>query len=70
MLALRNTLLMLLGVSIPLVAALGCQVFADNYPQHGLLVASLNTWVVYALWGYVVVLGADAYHTVNNLQED
>ena len=67
MIALRNTLLMLFGVSIPLVVALGCQVFADNYPHHGLLIASLNTWVVYGLWGYVVVLVADGYHS---LKED
>lgn len=54
MLALRNLLLFVFGVSIPVVMAFGMDVYISNGP--------LSCFVVYALWGYVVCLFADGYY--------
>lgn len=56
MIALRNTLLLLFGISIPLVFAVALELWLDrNY---------LSAIVVYLLWGYVVTLFADAYYRI------
>lgn len=56
MLALRNLLLFLLGVSIPVVVWFGQSVLYTN--------GWLSSFVVYALWAYVVVLMAEGYHSL------
>ena len=53
MIALRNLLLFVFGVSIPVVMWFGYSVYQTNGP--------LSCFVVYALWGYVVCLFADGY---------
>lgn len=63
----RNVLLFLFGVSIPLVVALGHQVFVSDHPHMGLTIALMNTSVVYGLWAYVVIMVADGYL---NMKED
>lgn len=62
MIALRNLLLFLFGVSIPVVVAFGQSVLYSN--------GWLSSFVVYALWGYVVVLFADGYLKLLGAKED
>ena len=58
MIALRNVLLLLLGISIPMVAGLGASLWIQR--------DYLSCYVVYALWAYVILLMADGYFYLKN----
>ena len=61
LLRLRNTLLFMLGISIPVVISFVCILIAEK--------AWLSVAVVPMLWAYVVTLFADGYFSIKEGSE-